>query len=96
MEIETVEDLASTLADWFGIYGGCKSDGDTGCELKEEKPFCCRSGFCQIMEERIRGAVENDRKLEQMNIKPSAEEKRECDHCGTKWKGDERCPECFP
>lgn len=65
MEIETVEDLANTLADWIGIYGGCKSNGETGCELKESKPFCCRAGFCQTMEERIVNAVENDKKIKE-------------------------------
>lgn len=63
MEIETVSELVDKLADWLGIYGGCKSNGEEGCELTEAKPFCCRSGFCQIMEDRIRTAVENDEKL---------------------------------
>ena len=67
MNIETVEDLAETLADWLGIYGGCKSDGDTGCEFDKDKPFCCRQGFVSEMKERIVKAVENDNKLNQQS-----------------------------
>lgn len=62
MEIETTEDLANQLADWFGIYGNCKSDGDTGCRFDKKKPFCCRFGFCEEMKERMTAAVENDKK----------------------------------
>lgn len=69
MEIETTESLVEQLADWFGIYGGCKGDGDDGCELDDKKPFCCRQGFCDTMEERIKTAAENDKKLEQAGLK---------------------------
>ena len=63
MKIETTKDLAETLADWLGIYGGCKSDGDIGCTYDKEKPFCWRQGFVQAIQERIIEAVENDKKL---------------------------------
>lgn len=69
MDIETVSDLVNTLADWLGIYGCCKSDGDEGCEFNKQKPFCCRMGFVGEMEERIPAAVENDKKLEQGSLK---------------------------
>lgn len=76
MNIETVTDLAEKIADMLGIYGGCKSNGDDGCEYDcnmidrlPPKP-CCRQGFVGLMEERIAAAVENDKKLETANIKP--------------------------
>lgn len=69
MNIETVSDLAEKIADWIGIYGGCKSTGDEGCEWDAKKPFCCRQGFVDHMEERIRQAVDNDNKLEAGNLK---------------------------
>lgn len=68
MNIETTEDLAVKIADWLGIYGGCKSDGDTGCTYDKEKPFCCRSGFVTAMKERMTEAVENDKKLQSLGI----------------------------
>ena len=69
MNIETTEDLAEKLADWLGIFGGCKSDGDTGCTFDKERPFCCRQGFVGAIKERMIEAVENDKKLESINLK---------------------------
>lgn len=70
MKIETVSDLAEQIANWIGIYGGCKSDGETGCTYdKFENPLCCRAGFITAMEERIREAVENNKKLEESGLK---------------------------
>jgi len=70
MKIETVEDLAEQIADWIGIYGGCKAVGTTGCTYdKFDNPCCCRTGFMTAMEERIREAVENDKKLEESGLK---------------------------
>ena len=72
MNIETVEDLAEQIANWIGIYGGCKNltADDDNCNYEKYKnPFCCRMGFIQAMEERIREAVENDKKLEQIKLK---------------------------
>ena len=70
MNIETVNDLAEQIADWIGIYGGCKnesspdSDGVNECTYdKFKNPLCCRTGFVSAMEERIREAVENDKIL---------------------------------
>lgn len=68
MQIETVENLAEQMADWIGIYGGCKGDGDEGCEYDKCKPFCCRQGFVGAMGERIREAVENEKKLESVGL----------------------------
>lgn len=66
MNIETVEDLAESMADWLGLFGGCKNrhEDDDNCTYKESKPFCCRQGFCGAMEDRIREAVKNSDKLE--------------------------------
>lgn len=70
MKIETVEDLAEQIADWIGIYGGCKAVGEIGCTYdKFDNPCCCRVGFINAMEERIREAVENDKKLEESGLK---------------------------
>ena len=75
MEIETVKELAEKLADWIGIYGGCKSDGDVGCTYDKNEPFCCRQGFLGSMEERIRESVENDKKLESVGFLFTKKEK---------------------
>jgi len=70
MEIETVSDLANVIADWIGVYGACKCEGKSdGCEFSEKKVTCCRVGFTMHLEERIRDAVENDNKIEEMNLK---------------------------
>jgi len=65
MENETVEDLANEIANWLGIYGGCKVQerGEDGCEESEKNIFCCRQGFTMMLEDRIRAAVENDIRL---------------------------------
>lgn len=68
MQIETVEELAEQIADWLGIYGGCKSDGDTGCTYDKNNPFCCRQGFVGAITERMREAVENEKKLESAGL----------------------------
>jgi len=70
MHIETVEDLAEQIADWIGIFGGCKNitAADDLCTYDKEKPFCCRQGFITAMEERIREAVENEKKLNDCNL----------------------------
>ena len=69
MVVETVEDLTHEIANWLGIYGSCKSTGDEGCEFDESKPFCCRVGFMENIENRMRNAVENDKRLEQAGLK---------------------------
>lgn len=70
MNIETVEDLAEKMADWLGIYGGCKNihENDDNCTYDKCKPFCCRQGFVGAMEERIRESVENEKKLESAGL----------------------------
>lgn len=60
--VETVEDLANTVADWIGCYGACKSTNPDGCEAKELN--CCRVGFMMEFPDRIRKAVENEKLLE--------------------------------
>lgn len=69
MTVETVSDLAEEIADWLGIYGGCKNrpghmPEDQECTFDETKPFCCRQGLCMALEERMRQAAENEKKLE--------------------------------
>lgn len=68
MTIETVDDLVEEIANWLHIYGGCKSDGDEGCEWDEKKPFCCRQGFCMDLKERIEKSVENDKKIAEVGL----------------------------
>lgn len=68
MEIETVEDLSNQIANWLGVYGACKSTDKDGCNIPcRDGKFCCRVGFMIMMEERMRQAVENDKKLEIFN-----------------------------
>lgn len=67
MFIETTEELAEKIADWLGIYGGCKGNGDDGCTYDKNKPFCCRVGFTGAMKERMTEAVENDNKIDKLN-----------------------------
>jgi|GEM_PF-1912604 hypothetical protein len=75
MEIETVSDLANVIADWIGVYGACKDEGKSdGCEFSEKKVACCRVGFTMHLEERIREAVENDKKIEEMNLRELAKQ----------------------
>jgi len=69
MDIETVEDLSNKIADWIGCYGACKSENREGCEFSEKKIDCCRVGFVMAMNERIVNAVENDKKLNTLNLK---------------------------
>ncbi len=70
MNIETTEDLAEKLADWLGIYGGCKNEtsDDDNCKFDKSKPFCCRQGFVMEMKERMVEAVDNERKLEGLGL----------------------------
>lgn len=70
MNIETVEELSKQLADWIGIYGGCKNtdENQDNCTYDKSKPFCCRQGFCGAMEERIREAVENEKKIKSVRL----------------------------
>lgn len=70
MQVETVDDLVEQLADWFGVYGGCKNDESTDdceskCKYDPKMPFCCRNCFYTAMTSRIENAVENTRKIEE-------------------------------
>lgn len=70
MKIETVEDLAQQMADWLGIYGSCKNVDETqnNCTYEECNPFCCRVGFLEAIEQRIRKSVQNDAIIEKLNL----------------------------
>ena len=57
--IETVDELADTLADAIGVYGACSSNGETGCKYDDKGILCCRQGFVQEISERMRTAAEN-------------------------------------
>jgi len=98
MEIETTEDLAEKIADWLGIYGGCKDDKNEGCAYDKSKPFCCRVGFVGAIKERMIEAIENDKKLSS-NIAipepqlPLGKGKEECSHNDTRLQSI-RCNVC--
>jgi hypothetical protein len=78
MTIETTEDLCNQIANWIGVYGACKAeenkfdeDGNqlrdcNGCDNKD--PLCCRVGFMIEIKDRMIAAVENDKKLESINM----------------------------
>jgi len=82
MNIETVEDLANDIADKLGIYGACKhgqcqadeclAKSDEHClhggGCTDEIPLCCRQGFMMTFPDRVRQAVENDKKLEKADL----------------------------
>lgn len=68
MNIETVEDLANQVADWIGCYGCCKN-AELGIDCEEKSDTCCRMGFMMVFPDRIRLAVENDKKLEEALLK---------------------------
>lgn len=65
MYLETVEDLAEQVADWCGVYGACKSDGETGCNYDKDNPLCCRVGFIGAIKERIAESVKNTELLKE-------------------------------
>jgi len=67
MEIETVEDLSSRIANLIGCYGACKSTGTEGCEYSENNITCCRVGFMMEMPDRIRQAVKNNEIIKNAN-----------------------------
>lgn len=78
MNIETVDELCEHLANLIGVYGACKHSNDTEIidgeerrvnECDQENDCCCRTGFMLVMPDRIRQAVENDKKLEQAGLK---------------------------
>lgn len=64
MNIETVDDLANQVADWLGVYGCCKA-AEKGEDCHDTNPFCCRIGFMIEFPDRIRKAVENDKKIDE-------------------------------
>lgn len=66
MTIETTEELSEQIADWIGIYGACKSDDPEGCP--NDNPLCCRVEFVRHIQERMIRAVENDKKLQALNL----------------------------
>ena len=65
MEIETVDDLANQIADWLGVYGCCKR-AETFEDCCDPNPLCCRIGFMMVFPDRIRQAVANDQKLQEV------------------------------
>jgi len=65
MQIETVEELADQIADWIGVYEGCRNvtSEDNNCTYDKNKPLCCRTGFVRAISERIREAAENEKRF---------------------------------
>lgn len=69
MEIETVADLADVIANWIGVYDSCPNEcKDDSCERSKESDLCCRVRFVALLEDRIRNAVENDKKINEINL----------------------------
>lgn len=69
MNIETVDDLADAVADMIGCYGCCPA-AEKGEDCNDSRFNCCRIGFMMVFPDRIRAAVENEKKLEELNLKP--------------------------
>ena len=57
--LESVDDLAESLANLLGLYGSCNSESEEDC------PKDCRSCFVFSTKQRIREAVANERLLSQ-------------------------------
>jgi hypothetical protein len=62
MSIETLDDVLNEIADKAYIYGACKSLDPDGCS--QSCTFCCRVGFMNSYEDRIRDAIVNEIKVE--------------------------------
>lgn len=63
MQLETTEELCHQIADWIGVYGGCKANEcENGCE--NMNPLCCRQGFMMQMQERMKQAVKNEEAID--------------------------------
>jgi hypothetical protein len=57
MAIETLQDILTELADRLGVYGAHGEDDETECQPQ------CRMCFESDMKERIKAAIEVERKL---------------------------------
>jgi hypothetical protein len=69
MNIGTTDDLADQVADWLGIYGGSKeSTGASNCVCTQDGFFCCRVAFMSQFPDRIRQAVENEIKINSLDL----------------------------
>jgi hypothetical protein len=51
--LENVDDLAESLADGMGIWGGCRDESPDGCHLET----WCRTCWVIAMKQRIQNAV---------------------------------------
>jgi len=72
MNIELPEDLAEEICNWLGLYEAnppCPlSEGHDAC--KNPNPFCCRMGTMTWLPDRIREAVHNEGRLQQVQLAP--------------------------
>lgn len=66
-DIETTDDLAMQIADWIYCYGRCPA-AEKGEDCVNDNPFCCRLGVMTWLPDRIRAAVENEKKLEDAGL----------------------------
>lgn len=58
-QIETVEEIMHELCDLFGVYGA----HEHGKECPDDPRKMCRMCFMSLFSERVRAAVENEKKL---------------------------------
>lgn len=65
MEVLVLDDVLNELADKLGIYGTCPNDN--GCDSNEK--CICRNGFMIEFEDKIRTAIENEKRLDELKIK---------------------------
>lgn len=64
MAIETLEDITEDIANQLGIYGTCKGRDENGNVVRDCLPSeVCRICFISDIKDRIRAAIEVERKL---------------------------------
>jgi len=67
MKIEVLEDVLEELANKLGVYGCCNpAENEEDCN--SDNGFCCRTGFMMTYEDRIRQAIENEKKLQESGL----------------------------
>lgn len=77
MAIETLNDIVEDVANRLGIYGTCVARDEHGDQVRECLPSeVCRICFVSDLNERIRNAVEIERRLSLAPQSPTSGEQK--------------------
>lgn len=68
MKVEVLEDVLEELADKLDAYGTCADKEVTDCKYAKNSSTCCRVRFMIEYEKRIREAIDNENKLNQVGL----------------------------